>query len=98
MPVLPLLKKPGLDPTIPQNYRPISKLPFVSKIIEKAVTKQLLEILEANDILNSFQSGFRQLHSTETALLKVTNDMLMNADSGLHSILYIRLVGCVRHY
>ena len=65
------LKKPGLDPTVPHNYRPISKLPL-SKKIEKAVTKKLLETVETNNILDPFQSGCR---------------MLMNADSGHHSIL-----------
>ena len=66
-----LLKKPGLDPALPHNYRPISKLPL-SKKIEKAVTKKLLETVETNNILDPFQSGCR---------------MLMNADSGHHSIL-----------
>ena len=84
---VPRLFQTSLDPAFPHNYRPISKSSFVSKIIEKAVAKQLLEIVEANDIPDPFQSGFHQLHSTETALLKVTNDMLINADSGHHSIL-----------
>ena len=48
--IQPLLKKPGLDPTRPHNYRPISKLPLVSEIVEKVVAKQLLEIMEGSNI------------------------------------------------
>ena len=42
--------------------------------------------MEVNNILNPFKSGSHQLHDTETALLKVTNDILMNVDCGHHSI------------
>ena len=40
--VQPLLKKPNLDPSILNNFRPISKLPFLSKVLEKVVSAQLL--------------------------------------------------------
>ena len=53
------------------TYRHISNLPFLSKILEKAVTKQLCSFLESNSTLEVFQSGF----STETALLKVLNEI-----------------------
>lgn len=69
--VQPLLKKPNLDPTVLNNYRPISKLPFLSKVLEKVVFNQLSSFLQENGILDKYQSGFRSQHSTESALLKV---------------------------
>ena len=49
------------------NYRPISVLPLVSKIMERAVQVQLLAFFEVNKVLSLYQSGFRKKHSTETA-------------------------------
>ncbi len=55
--VQPLLKKPYLDPSLPSNFRPISKLPFLSKILEKVVADQLIPILNRHNIPDKFQSG-----------------------------------------
>ncbi len=78
--VTPLLKKPGLDTADMNNYRPVSNVSFMSKLIERVVANQLNEYLSANNLLPRFQSAYRKGHSTETALLRVWSDMLMAAD------------------
>ena len=58
-PAGPRLKKPGLDPSGPANYRPISNLSFISKLIERVVHRQLSTFVETNQLLPPTQSGFR---------------------------------------
>ncbi len=87
--VQPLIKRSNLDSTELSNFRPISKLPFLSKVLEKVVVIQLQTFLRNNSVLEVFQSGFRALHSTESALLKVHNDILLTLDSGASAILVL---------
>jgi hypothetical protein len=87
--VKPLLKKPKLDTSTLANYRPISNLPFISKVLEKIVLVQINSFLEQNNILEVFQSGFRKYHSTETALTKIISDLRQNSDANKVSILIL---------
>ena len=67
--VLPLLKKQNLDSESFKNYRPVSNLPFLSKVIEKVMACRLLERMKENHLLDTLQSAYKKAHSTETALL-----------------------------
>ena len=78
--VTPLIKKIILDCEILKNYRPVSNLSFLSKLIERIVCSQLVEHLQSNGLYEVFQSAYRQFHSTETALLRVQNDLLQAVD------------------
>jgi len=78
--VTPLLKKASLDPNCLKNFRPVSNLPFISKILEKVVLKQLNDHKLANNLHEKFQSAYRKNHSTETALLRITNNLLQSMD------------------
>ena len=80
--VNPLLMKLGLDQNQFNNYRPVSNLPFLSKILEKVVLKQLMEHIIKNKLRQKFQSAYRMFHSTETALLRVFNDLINALDDG----------------
>ena len=77
--VKPLLKKPGLD-LISKNYRPILNLPFISKLVEKCTLKQLIELCKNHKLLPDFQSAYRKNYSTETSLIRLTNDILWSME------------------
>ena len=85
--IRPLLKNNNLDKNVLKNYRPVSNLSFISKLLEKVVSNQLEEHLSRNNLKDVFQSAYKRKHSTETALLKVNSDILSSCDSGKITIL-----------
>ena len=70
-----LLKKPKLDKTELSNYRHISQIPLLTKILEKIVYKQLISYLTKYNLLDNRQNGFRQGHSSETTLFLLFDDL-----------------------
>ena len=94
--ITPVLKKPGLDATSVSSYRPISNLSVLSKLLECLVARQLMEYLSLADLVLPLQSGFRQGHFTETAVLRVLADILQAVDRGdLAALVVLGPILCV---
>lgn len=86
----PILKKPDLNTEDLKNYRPISNLSYVSKLIEKVVAKQITNYVSTNTLDEPMQSAYRESHSTETALCKIYNDITLSLDRN-ECVLFISL-------
>ena len=82
--VIPLYKNGQRN--IPGNYRPISVLPAISKIMERIMYDQLYNYLTKFELLSDSQFGFRKSHSTAKALLNCTNDWYMNLDRKMFNL------------
>ena len=80
--ITPLVKKSGLDVNEACNYRPVSNLSVLSKILERAVSQQLQRYLSRAGLFPSNQSAYRKYHSTESLLLRVTSDLISHLDQG----------------
>ncbi len=94
--IKPLIKKPKLDPCELANYRPISNLPFISKILEKVVSAQLCSFLQKNYIYEEFQSVLGPVIAQKLHLLKLqilltllNFDLLLASDKGCISLLVL---------
>ena len=87
--ILPLLKKVCLDKEIYKNYRPISNLAFISKIIERVVAARIKDHMDTNMLHEILQSAYKGMHSIETALVKVQDDVLhaMDRNKGMLLVL-----------
>jgi len=85
--VTPLLKKQGLDTDSLGNYRPVSNLHTISKIVERAFMTRLVEHVKKSPNYSRFQSAYRRGHSTETALLRLLNDVYGAANDGFRTVL-----------
>ena len=75
----------------PSNFRPISLVLCMAKLVERLVHKQLYEYFDSNHLFSCTQHGFRRFHSTETALLDVTDRVLQGMDHGEISSCAVRL-------
>src|SRR5438477_13044516 len=87
--VTPLIKNSKLDSNSMSSYRPISNLLYVSKLSERCVAKQLNAYLPSGAHYEAYQSAYRPHHSTETALLRVQNDILIRIDNKEVTILVL---------
>ena len=85
--VKPGLKKLSLPSNVFLNFRPVTNLPYFSKLLERCVFSQLEDHLISNMLIPSSQSAYRKLHSTETSLLKVSNDILEALNAGKCTLL-----------
>ena len=69
-----------MDSSVLKNFRPVSNITFISKLIEKKVVKRLDQYMSHNALHEQFQSAYRKHHGTETALVKIQNDILRSLD------------------
>ena len=88
--VIPLFKQG--DHFDMNNYRPISIIPVVAKVFKRIIYDQIYDYFTVNDIITSYQSGFRSLHSTVTALLEATDNWAYNIDRGsVNAVVFLDL-------
>ena len=85
--VTPILKDRCLDHNDLNNYRPVSNLCFIAKILEKLVLSQISSYLNSHNLCNTCQSEYRPDHSTEAALLKIVDDVFLSPSNGSMSVL-----------
>ena len=78
--VVPIFKSGNHD--LPENYRPISVLPVLSKVFEKAVHYQFLQFLETNKLLSDSQFGFRKYRSTKLAAALLCDNIRKEMNNG----------------
>ena len=78
--VSPILKKSTLDQDELSSYRPISNLPFLAKVTEKIVACRLTSHLQEKGLHQFLQSAYKKYHSVETALVKISDDILRAID------------------
>ena len=87
--ISPILKKHTLDPEIFQHYRPVSSLPFLSKVLESNLFNQINTYLEQNRLYSFYQSAYRKNHSCETSLFKLITDIQAFHSQGDSTVLIL---------
>ena len=85
--VTPIIKNRCLDHNDLNKYRPVYNLCFDANVLEKLVLSQVSSYFYSHNLYNTMQSAYRPGHSTETALLKVVNDLFLSLSKGNTSIL-----------
>ena len=85
--LVPIHKKGPRD--LIENYRPISILPAISKIMERILYEQIYQYLSENSLLTEHQYGFRKMHSTVSALLDSTNSWYVNMDRKMFNLVVL---------
>ena len=76
--ITPVIKDKNGDSEAYKNYRPVSNLSFLSKLLEKVVYDQIAAHFQFNNLYAKFQSGYRKKHSCETAMFEVVGDIQTN--------------------
>ena len=87
--VTPILKKAGLDQDLLANYRPVCGGLYIDKVIQKNVLEQLNLHMTENNLHIPYQSAYKPYHSCETVLLALNNDILLNLDKGLCTVVIL---------
>ncbi len=80
---------PALNPALLENYRQVSLLPFIAKTFERVVFNQISLFLAQNNLLHNKKSSFKSDHSTETALLAVTEALRLARAASKSSVLIL---------
>ena len=73
-------KRPCLDSNDFDNFRPISMLPIIGKLFEKNISKQFINYINDNNLVDVYQSAYKKGHNTETASLSTMNDIYFSLD------------------
>ena len=79
--LLPLIKKLSLDPEVLNNFRPVSNLTFLSKVVEKVIAVRFKSHITNNRLDDPHQCAYKENHSTETALVRVHSDIIKALDN-----------------
>ena len=87
--VSPLLKKSSLDPETLKNYRPVSNLPYLSKVLKQVVAARINKYMDDYQLHDDYQSAYKAGYSTESALIKVQNNLLCLLDQRKVAILIL---------
>ena len=89
--LVPLIKQLDdlTDKDNEKNYRPVTNLQFVGKLIERVVKKRLGKHMADQELESDFEHGYKEGHSTETLLLEAVNELLVSCDKGLPSVILL---------